>query len=79
MNIGDKLMLVPSTASSTEDEETAAIPCRVVYIHPERRFYRVEFKSTITGETWRETFYFADRRAADYKDSSAPRLPGSRK
>lgn len=30
----------------------------VVWIHPAKRFYVVEFRSRITGETWRETVYF---------------------
>jgi len=38
------------------------MPSRVVYIHPQRRFYIAEFRSPITGETFRESFYFEDRR-----------------
>lgn len=32
--------------------------CTVVWINPAKRFYVVEFRSRITGETWRGTVYF---------------------
>lgn len=71
MQIGDILHLMP-TASGYGSEDLIAAgprPCRVVYIHPRRRFYIVEFRSKATGETWRETRYFPDR-AGQYKGDS---------
>lgn len=68
MKLGDILHLTP-TASGYGSEDLIAAgpwPARVVYIHPQRRFYAVEFRSEQTGETWRETRYFPDR-AGQYK------------
>ena len=42
-------------------DELRPQPCRVVYIHPQWRFFTVEFRNAITGETWREVMYFTDR------------------
>ena len=47
---------------------------QVIYIHPEGRFYVVEFRSDL-GIPWRETFYPYTRRIADIADKSAPHLP----
>ncbi|MBS5658549.1 hypothetical protein NE612_01340 [Oscillibacter valericigenes] len=55
-------------------DELRPQPCRVVYIHPERRFYVVEFRSAL-GRPWRETFYFANRRVRHGNDTSSPILP----
>ena len=62
MMIGDEFVEIPTY--SCEDPGRGAVPMlsRVVYIHPQRRFYTVEFRSPVTGETFRESFYFADRR-----------------
>lgn len=60
MNIGDKLRMVP-TARCPVEPSTQPLPCTVVYIHPERRFYTVEFKSEVTGATFRESFPCPDR------------------
>ena len=59
MQIGDILTLVPTIyGTKCGLEELDPMPCRVVYIHPQHRFYTVQFTSRITGETWREAFYF---------------------
>lgn len=29
----------------------------MIWVHPKKRFFVVEFRSFITGETWRETVY----------------------
>lgn len=59
MQIGDILTLVPTIyGTKCGLEELDPMPCRVVYIHPQHRFYTVEFTSRVTGETWREAFYF---------------------
>lgn len=46
----------------------------MIYIHPEGRFYVVEFRSDL-GAPWRETFFPYTRRIADIVDKSAPYLP----
>lgn len=62
MQIGDKLMLRPTVFGGGSDLiDTQPRPCRVVYIHPLRRFSVVEFQAELTGMTWRETRYFNDR------------------
>lgn len=58
MRIGDILQLEPSLEGTSGLGFTGPIPCRVVYIHPLERFYVVEFRSRVTGETWREAMYF---------------------
>lgn len=37
------------------------LPCTVTYIHPQRRYFTVEFRSPVTGETWRESMRFATK------------------
>lgn len=62
MQIGDKLMLRPTVFGGGSDLiDTQPRPCRVVYIHPLRRFFVVEFQAELTGMAWRETRYFNDR------------------
>ena len=58
MKIGDILHLEPTLEATSGLGTNGPIPCTVVYIHPQRRFYVVEFTSLITGEKWRETMYF---------------------
>ncbi len=70
VNIGDKLKITPSTRLS-EDRIYTPLPCTVVYIHPERRFYTVEFKSEVTGQTFRESFLYHDREWRGLGKSSA--------
>lgn len=60
MDIGDKLRMIPSARLSA-DRSYTPLPCTVVYIHPQRRFYTVEFKSEVTGATFRESFPCPDR------------------
>ena len=71
MKVGDILHLTPAASGYGSEDLIAAgpWPCRVVYIHPQRRFFIVEFRSKVTGETWRETRYFQDR-AGQYKGDS---------
>lgn len=62
MNIGDKMDLRPTVfGNGAEIVNNGPQPCRVVYIHPQWRFFTVEFRNAITGETWREVMYFTDR------------------
>lgn len=62
MNIGDILVLTPSVqVHGRDDQPLQALPCRVVYIHPQRRFFTAEFRSEMTGLTFREAFPFPGR------------------
>lgn len=76
MNIGDKLTRVPTFASKTGIDYVGAQPCTVVYIHPERRFYTVEFCSCVTEETWRESFFFKNRIGRGYTPITVPPAKG---
>lgn len=83
MIVGDKLPgMVPSygatcTGFASDGEGYTAT---VVYIHPQRRFYSVEFVFA-RGRRFRESFYFPDRAGDDTlpRKDRQPRLPGSHK
>lgn len=78
MTVGDKLRIRPTFSSEYALEDgKGPWPCVVVYIHPEQRFYVVEFRSAL-GIPWRETFYFAARRCRTCSDWSSPVLPEER-
>lgn len=72
MSIGDKLTRVPTFASKAGIDYVGPQPCTVVYIHSERRFYTVEFRSGVTGETWRESFFFKNRIGRGYTPITVP-------
>jgi hypothetical protein len=55
MRVGDKVTIF----LSCECGEKAPVPARVVYIHPQRRYYVAEF--TIDGRTAREAYPCPDR------------------
>lgn len=40
-------------------------PCTVIWAHPAKRFFVVEFRSAITGETWREAVWFPLKQHSD--------------
>lgn len=61
MRIGDKLMRIPAASVYEKEKRPRALPCVVVYIHPERRFYTVEFRFPATGWAFRESYFFPDR------------------
>lgn len=65
MNIGDILTRKPTIYARCGFEDTEAVPCTVVYIHPQKRFYTVAFRAG--NYTWRECFPL--RRVSD---SDAP-------
>ncbi len=56
LHIGDKLSLIPETFSLTIDEKVAkrALTCKVVYIHPKKRFFTVEYENGV-----KESFFFS--------------------
>ena len=66
MKVGDVLELAPSIFSfegvSDPDDgcrcRRKKLPCTVIWVHPVKRFFVVEFRSAITGETWREAVWF---------------------
>ena len=66
MQVGDILEIAPSIFSfegvSDPDDgrqrRRKKLPCTVIWVHPQKRFFVVEFRSAVTGETWRETVYF---------------------
>lgn len=57
MKINDKRQETPSFDSTAGMDDVGPMDCRVMYVHPQGRFYTVEFKSPITGYTWRECFW----------------------
>lgn len=61
MRVGEQRWETPYFGSAPGISEVGPQPCTVVRIHPQDRFYVVEFRSNVTGETFRESFYFPDR------------------
>lgn len=73
MRTGDILHLKPTIDTAAGFSHPDVMPCTVVYIHPRRRFYVVEFRSR-HGQTWRETFYFGTVSESDViRDRHRPR------
>ena len=63
MQLGDKVRFIPSVTAGDRLEgprgkraQQPSVTGRVVYIHPQRRFYIVEWAAG--GRTLRETLYF---------------------
>ena len=65
MTLGDKQVAAPTFATSYGDHAARPSEGETVYIHPEGRFYTLEFQSPVTGEKFRESYYFADRLTAE--------------
>ena len=61
MKVGDHVSHLAPTISDVQNKNTS--PATVIYIHPDRRFYTVEF-SFPQGRTCRESYYFYPRSAA---------------
>lgn len=61
MKLGEMRMEVPSVDSELMLADRQPRKCEVFYIHPEWRFYTVEFTTTL-GWKFRESFYFRDKR-----------------
>lgn len=72
MKIGDIVTEMPfvDSVDGIAAEDRGPRKGRVVWIHPQRRFYRVEF-STPLGYKWTECFYFQERRG----NPNAPMKP----
>ena len=77
MTVGDILRLRPNFYTEYMGANDAPRQAQVIYIHPEGRFYVVEFRSDL-GIPWRESFYPYNRRIADIVDRSAPYLPNEK-
>lgn len=58
IQVGDAVRIRPTILSSKLEEDVSARKGVVIYIHPDKRFYTVEFTSEVTGERWRECVYF---------------------
>lgn len=65
MNVGDILQIKPTLDVAAGFTKPEALPCKVVYIHPLKRFFVVEFKSA-RGQTWREAVYFPVEPSGDF-------------
>ena len=59
MKVGDTLKLKPFLDADSGMVATKARECTVVYIHPDRRYYEVEFVFPL-GK-FRQTMYFPER------------------
>lgn len=57
MQVGDILEMEPTMEGTSGLGTEGPQRCTVVWIHPDKRFFVVEFRSRITGETWREAFW----------------------
>lgn len=66
MKLNDIITMTPSAYCNAGLGHAPPMTGRVVYIHPLWRFYVVEFRSAVTGETFRETFYPPEREGPLY-------------
>lgn len=60
-------MARPIVGGETGESEGRLQPGRVVYIHPEERFFTLEFTAN-SGATWRESFWSAPAGRIAHKD-----------
>ena len=65
MKLGDEITARPLFGGATGESVGKPQKGVVVYIHPQKRFYTLEFKSQVTSERFRESYYFADRLTAE--------------
>ena len=66
MKINDIVTKTPSSYCNAGLGRVPPMAGRVVYIHPLGRFYVVEFRSAVTGESFREAFYPPEREGPLY-------------
>ena len=71
MKIGDILTIKPNFYTEYMGANDPPRQARVVYIHPEGRFF-------VVGIPWRETFIPYNRRIEGIVDRSAPYLPNEK-
>lgn len=60
MKVGDKIGHLKPSFGEVIRIDAPAYPARVVYIHPQRHFYIVEFEMPKNNH-FRESFYFKNR------------------
>lgn len=60
MKVGDLREEIPSYGATVNALTAERMPCTVVYVHPRKLYYVVEFQ--MEGGPVRETYYFARRR-----------------
>ena len=60
MTVGQKLIRTPCLFNTFGHRDGVPQECTVVYVHPQRRFYTVEFTSQY-GLKFRQSYYFEDR------------------
>lgn len=60
MRVGDRREEIPSYGVTVNERTDERLPCTVVYVHPRKLYYVVEFQ--LDGGSVRETYYFARRR-----------------
>lgn len=65
MQVGDILEMEPTMEGTSGLGTDGPQRCTVVWIHPDKRFFVVEFRSRITGETWREAVWFPLKQHSD--------------
>lgn len=71
LRVGDRMLARPSAeiafGKDIWPEALEPQQAKVVYIHPEKRYFILEFRAAVTGEPWRETRYFDNRLATTQK------------
>ena len=65
MQVGDILEMEPTMEGTSGLGTDGPQPCTVIWVHPAKRFFVVEFRSAITGETWREAVWFPLKQHSD--------------
>lgn len=70
IRLGDKIRAKPTVegGSAGKTFEATEMTGKVVYIHPERRFYTLEFQNE-KGFRWRECYFYP--RSSVYKPNRA--------
>ena len=61
MQVGDKAHVIP-TFGDVRPERMSEYTAEVIYIHPERRFYRVKLTFFPAGMSFTESFPMGNRR-----------------
>ena len=65
MQVRDIWEMEPTMEGTSGLGTSGPQPCTVIWVHPAKRFFVVEFRSAITGETWREAVWFPLKQHSD--------------
>lgn len=57
LKVGDRLTLTPTLDAQSGMGSPGPLPCTVIFVHLQGRFYTVEFQSAVTAQRWRECFW----------------------